>query len=74
MLQSLLYLTIFLHVSDIIIAHLQEHKTTVSTASGICRAITAISRYRERVGTGLSVLWVPYATHSTLKPVLTLPR
>jgi hypothetical protein len=26
------------------------------------------------VGTGLSVLWVAYATHSTLKPVPTLPR
>jgi hypothetical protein len=25
-------------------------------------------------GTGLSVQWVPYATHSTLKPVPTLPR
>jgi hypothetical protein len=25
-------------------------------------------------GTGLSVLWVAYATHSTLKPVRTLPR
>ena len=25
-------------------------------------------------GTGLSVLWVAYATHSTLKPVPTLPR
>jgi hypothetical protein len=25
-------------------------------------------------GTGLSVLWVAYATHSTLKPVLTPPR
>jgi hypothetical protein len=24
-------------------------------------------RYRGRVGTGLSVLWVAYATHSTLK-------
>jgi hypothetical protein len=24
--------------------------------------------------TGLSVLWVAYATHSTLKPVPTLPR
>jgi len=38
--------------------------TTVSTASGICHT----------VGTGLSVLWVVYATHSTLKPVTTLPR
>jgi hypothetical protein len=41
----------------------------VSTASGICHTVTAICRYRRRVGTGLSVLWVEYATHSTLKPV-----
>jgi hypothetical protein len=34
--------------------------TTVSTASGICHTVTAICRYRERVGTGLSVLWVAY--------------
>jgi hypothetical protein len=41
--------------------------TTVSTASGISHTVTAICRYRGRVGTGLSVLWVAYATHSTLK-------
>jgi len=34
MLQSLFYLTIFLYVSSIIITHLREHKTTVTTASG----------------------------------------
>jgi len=34
MLQSLFYLTIALHVSGIIITHLQEHKTTVTAASG----------------------------------------
>jgi hypothetical protein len=34
MLQSLFYLTIDLHVSSIIITHLQEHKTTITTASG----------------------------------------
>jgi hypothetical protein len=34
LLQSLFYLTIALHVSGIIITHLQEHKTTVTTASG----------------------------------------
>jgi hypothetical protein len=34
MLQSLFYQTIALHVSGIIITHLQEHKTTVTTASG----------------------------------------
>jgi hypothetical protein len=41
---------------------------TVSTASGICHSVTATCRYRGKVGTGLSVLWVAYATHSTLKP------
>jgi hypothetical protein len=34
MLQSLLYLTIALHVSGVTITDLQEHKTTVTTASG----------------------------------------
>jgi len=34
MLQSLFYPTIALHVSGIIIIHHQEHKTTVTTASG----------------------------------------
>jgi hypothetical protein len=40
--------------------------TTVSTASGICQTVTGICRYRGRVGTGLSVLWVAYAppTHT----------
>jgi len=40
MLQSLFYLTIALHVSGIIITHLQEHKTTVTTASGNCYIVT----------------------------------
>ena len=34
MLQSLFYLTTVLHVSDVTLTHLQEHKTTVTTASG----------------------------------------
>jgi hypothetical protein len=38
---------------------------------GICQAVTAICRYRGRFGTGLSVLWMAYATHSTLKPIPT---
>jgi len=33
-LPSLFYLTTALHVSGVTIAHLQEHKTTVTTASG----------------------------------------
>jgi len=32
--QSLFYLTIALHVSGVIITHIQEHKTTVTIASG----------------------------------------
>ena len=32
--QSLFYLTIALNVSGITVTHLQEHKTTVTTASG----------------------------------------
>ena len=34
MLQSLFYLTAALHVAAVTITHLQEHKTTVTTASG----------------------------------------
>jgi hypothetical protein len=34
MLQSLLYPTTALHVSGVTTTHIQEHKTTVSTASG----------------------------------------
>jgi hypothetical protein len=34
MLQNLFCLTIALHVSGIIITHIQKHKTTVTTASG----------------------------------------
>ena len=33
-LQSLFYLVTALHVSVVTITHLQEHKTTVTTASG----------------------------------------
>jgi len=34
MLQSLFYLTTAVHISGVTITHLQEHKTTVTTASG----------------------------------------
>jgi len=51
-----------------------REQTTESTASGICHTVFAICRYRGRVGTGLSLLWVAYTKHSTLNPVPTLPR
>jgi len=59
MLQSLFYLTIALHVLGIIITHLQEHKTTVTTASG--------DRYNVWVACD------QHATH-TLKSVPTFPQ
>ena len=68
-----LYLETALHVSDVIPPIIKAH-TTVSTASGVCHTVTATCRYRGRVGAGLSVMWVAYATHSTLKPVPTLLR
>jgi len=43
--QSLFYLTIALHVSGIIITHLQEHKTTVITASGNRYTVTDIVKF-----------------------------
>ena len=59
-----LYLKTALHVSGGTSTHHQER--IVSTASGICHTVTAICRYRGRVGTGLSVLWVAYAKHQML--------
>ena len=61
MLQSLFYLTTALHVTGVTITHLQEHKTTVTTASG--------NRY-----TVLLSAAIVEATHNTLKPVPTLQR
>jgi len=44
LLQSLFYLTTALHISGIIITHLQENKTTVTIASG--NRYTAIDRIK----------------------------
>jgi len=44
MLQRLFYLTTALHVSDVTITHLQQHKTTVTTASG--NSYTVIDRVK----------------------------
>jgi hypothetical protein len=64
MLQSLFYLKIALHVSGITITHLQEHKTTVTTASG--------NRYT--VENHMKTKPDQHATHNTIKSVPTLPR
>jgi hypothetical protein len=54
--------TVYLYLETAL--HAGAH-TTVSTACGICHTVTAICRYRGRVGTGLSVLLVAYAPHPT---------
>ena len=74
MLHSLFYLETALHVSGGTIHPSSGAQTTVSTATGICHTVIAICSYRGRVGTGLRVQWLAYATRSTLKPVPTLPR
>jgi len=50
-LPSLFYMETAVHISGGNTTHHQERKTTVSTASGICHTVTAICRYRRRVGT-----------------------
>jgi len=42
MLQNLFYLTIALHVLGITITHLQDHKTTVTAASGNRYTVTEL--------------------------------
>jgi len=84
MLQSLFYLMIALHVSGIIITHLQEHKTTVTTVSGNRYTVLLSAAIVEE----LELIWVcgwhaetvemnnkwdQHATH-TLKSVPTRPR
>ena len=46
-LHSLFYLTTALHVSSVTITHLQEYKTTVTTASG--NSYTVIDRVKFTV-------------------------
>jgi len=60
-LHSLFYLETALHVSGGTITHHQEHKQ-LSTASGVTPLLLSAAIAEE------------YATHSTLKPVPTLPR
>jgi hypothetical protein len=63
--EILFYMIPALHVSGVTITHLQEHKTTVTTASG--------NRYTVLLSAAI-VEELAYATHKTLKPVPTLPR
>ena len=68
-LQSLFYLTTALHVSGVTEAQNNSNYTIWYPLHRI-----VVCCYRGRVGTDLSVLWVAYVTHNTLKSVPTLPR
>ena len=48
MLHSLFYMTIALHVSGIFITHRQEHKTTVTTASGNRYTVTDRVKFTDK--------------------------
>jgi len=54
MLQSLFYLTTFLHVSVVTITHLQEHKTTLTSASGNRYTVLLSAAILEE----LELIWV----------------
>jgi len=59
-----LYLETALHVSGGNSTHHQE-RIQLYLQHLVCHTVIATCRYRGRAGTGLSVLWVAYATHST---------
>ena len=48
MLQSLFYLTTALHISGVTITHFQEHKTTVTTASGNRYTVTHRVKFTDK--------------------------
>jgi len=70
-LHSLFYLENALHVSGGTITHHQERKQLYLQNLVFVTPLLLSAAIVEELLTGLSVLWVAYATHSTLKPVLT---
>jgi hypothetical protein len=78
MLQILFYLTTALHVSGVIIIHLQEHKTTVTTtSSGNCYTVLLSAAIVEELKLECAVGGVrrwrsrQYATHNTQQQTTT---
>ena len=69
-----LYLETALHVSGGTSAHHQERIQLYLQHVVFVTPLLLSAAIVEELGTGLNVLWVAYATHSTLKPVPTLPR
>jgi hypothetical protein len=65
-----LYLETALHVSGVTSTHHQEHiQLYLQHLVFVTPLLISAAVVEELEPTGLSVLWVAYATHSTLKPV-----
>jgi hypothetical protein len=70
-----LYLENALHVSGGTSTHYQERiQLYLQHLVFVTPLLLSAAIVEELEPTGLSVLWVAYATHSTFKPVPTLPR
>jgi hypothetical protein len=70
-----LYLETALHVTGGTCTHHQERiQLDLQHLVFVTPLLLSDAIVEELEPTGLSVLWVAYATHSTLKPVPTLPR
>jgi hypothetical protein len=70
-----LYLETTLHVSGSTSTHQQELiQLHLQHLVFVTPLLLSAAIVKELEPTGLSVLWGAYATHSTLKPVPTLPR
>jgi hypothetical protein len=69
-----LYLETALHVSGGTATHNQERIQLYLQHLVFVTSLLLSAAIVKKIGAGLSVLWVAYATHSTLKPAPTLPR
>jgi hypothetical protein len=73
-----LYLETAVHISGGSSTHNQEriqlYLQHLVFVTPLLLSAAIVEELQQVVGTGLSVLWVAYATHSTLKPVPTLSR
>jgi len=76
--QSLFYLTTALHVSGITITHLQEHKTTVTTASGnrytVIDSVKFTDKGYRQTRLKLQLLNNVYSAENAIRWVIVMPE
>ena len=73
MLQSLFYLTTALHISGVNITHLQEYKTTVTTASGnrytVIDTVKFTDKEYRQTGLKLQLLNNVYSAENAIRSI-----